>query len=92
MHSVAPPPMRFELVGFTAATYTGDMGGNFGVTQKCQLEVSDCRTCTIPEVIRTTALFTGLSGDVWVQPSGRTASGFYAACRQWTTRAPRAGR
>ena len=32
------PPVRWQLVGFTSATYTGAMGGHFGVTQKCQLE------------------------------------------------------
>ncbi len=30
----ASPPARFQLVGFTSATYTGAMGGHFGVTQK----------------------------------------------------------
>ncbi|GAG53354.1 unnamed protein product, partial [marine sediment metagenome] len=37
----APSPnsaTRFQLVGFTTQTYTGNMGGYFGVTLKCQLE------------------------------------------------------
>ena len=30
----------FQLVGFTSTAYTGNLGGVFGSTQKCQLEFS----------------------------------------------------
>ena len=49
----APASSRFQLVGFTSATYTGDMGGHFGVTQKCQLEFPGSRMCTVKEVAAT---------------------------------------
>ena len=42
----AAPPAGFQLVGFTSATYTGDMGGNFGVAKKCQLEFPNSRMCS----------------------------------------------
>lgn len=61
---------RFQLVGFTATAYTGDMGGHFGVTQKCQLEFPDSRMCSIEEVAATTAIPGGLSGDAWIHTRG----------------------
>ena len=73
VNPVAPtpaPPMRFQLVGFTTATYTGDMGGHFGVTQKCQLEFADSRMCSGQEAAETTAIPAGLSGQAWVQAEG----------------------
>ena len=62
------PPMRWQLVGFTAATYLGDMGSHFGVTAKCQLEFAVSRMCTLEEVAATTAIPAGLSGSAWVHP------------------------
>jgi hypothetical protein len=49
-----------------AAAYTGIMGGNFGVTQKCQLEFSDSRMCSAEEVLMTTSIPSGLSGVAWI--------------------------
>ena len=61
---------RFQLVGFTSASYTGDMGGHFGVTRKCQLEFAESRMCTFEEVAATTSIPDGLAGDAWAHPSG----------------------
>ena len=57
------PPVRWQLVGFTSATYLGDMGGNFGVTQKCQLEFENSRMCTTIEVEQTTSIPSELVGQ-----------------------------
>jgi hypothetical protein len=59
------PPVRWQLVGFTSATYTGAMGGNFGVTQKCQLEFPNSRMCSQEEVAATTSIPSGLVGSAW---------------------------
>jgi len=59
------PPVRWQLVGFTSATYPGAMGGNFGVTQKCQLEFPNSRMCSIEEAVATTSIPSGLSGRAW---------------------------
>jgi hypothetical protein len=61
---------RFQLVGFTSATYTGAMGGNFGVTQKCQLEFPNSRMCSIEEAVATTSIPSGLSGRAWTHAQG----------------------
>ncbi len=69
-----PPPSggssRFQLVGFTSATYPGAMGGNFGVTQKCQLEFPNSRMCSIEEAVATTLIPSGLSGHAWTHAQG----------------------
>jgi hypothetical protein len=59
------PPVRWQLVGFTSATYPGAMGGNFGVTRKCQLEFPNSRMCSIEEAVATTSIPSGLSGRAW---------------------------
>ena len=64
-------PARFQLVGFTTTTYTGAMGGNIGVTQKCQLEFPDSRMCSQEEAAATTALPTTalptlITGTAWI--------------------------
>ncbi len=68
----APPslPARFQLVGFTSATYPGAMGGNFGVTKKCQLEFPNSRMCSIEEAVATTSIPSGLSGRAWTHAQG----------------------
>jgi len=72
----APPsqPVRWQLVGFTRATYTGAMGGNFGVTQKCQLEFPNSRMCSLEEVMATTSIPSSLAGNAWTHPDPRTTS------------------
>jgi len=57
--------VRWQLVGFTSATYTGAMGGHFGVTQKCQSEFPNSRMCSLEEVAATTSIPSSLAGDAW---------------------------
>ncbi len=62
---------RFQLVGFTAATYTGDLDGVFGATRKCQNEgegFEASRMCTATEVLDTVDIPDGLVGTAWVRP------------------------
>ncbi len=68
-------PVRWQLVGFTSATYTGDMGGVFGATQKCQLEFPNSRVCSIEEVGATTSIPPTLTGEAWIN----------RGCGGWTT-------
>ena len=70
----ASPPVRWQLVGFTTATYTGAMGGHFGVTRKCQLEFPNSRMCSLEEVAITTTIPDGLNGVAWVHPQPSTLS------------------
>jgi hypothetical protein len=72
------PPVRWQLVGFTSATYTGAMGGNFGVTQKCQLEFLNSRMCRIEEVAATTSIPSSLVGNAWANPT----DWHYPDCRE----------
>lgn len=58
---------RFQLVGFTSATYTGDLGGPFGATQKCQIEFPASRMCERREVFETVTLPQGLTGNAWIR-------------------------
>jgi hypothetical protein len=68
----ASPPVRWQLVGFTTATYTGAMGGHFGVTRKCQLEFPNSRMCSLEEVAITTTIPDGLNGVAWAHPQPPT--------------------
>ena len=80
----ASPPLRWQLVGFTTATYTGAMGGFFGVTQKCQLEFPNSRMCTIIEVEQTTSIPSGLVGQAWVNEGVSQAGGLQGNnCGRW---------
>ena len=67
----SPPTARIQLVGFTAATYTGNMGGPFGVAQKCQLEFPNSRMCLRIEAQQTTTIPEGLAGRAW-RPARRS--------------------
>ncbi len=59
-----------ELTGFTSATMIADGTGVLGLTLACQAEFgSSARTCTSLEVMRTTNVPSGLTGDAWVLPS-----------------------
>ena len=75
--AVAPP--RFELVGFTAATFQGDTGV-FGFTLGCQAEFPDSRMCTSKEAIETVNVPNDLAGQgqAWIMPvqAGTTNSSF----------------
>ena len=58
----------FQLVGFTAATFTGGQGV-LGFTRACQAEFPGSRMCESQEILATTQLPSTLSGNAWVQPS-----------------------
>src|SRR5262245_6027894 len=74
----APSSSRFQIVGFTAATYNANLGGFFGATQKCQLEFPESRMCNELEVQQTTSLPGGLTGFAWVG----------VGCFAWTSTNP----
>ncbi len=80
-----------QLLGFTSATYTGYMGGHFGVTKKCQQEFPESRMCTLEEVAATIAIPAGLSGVAWIHKGRNYGAGaiFDAyvigdGCLSWT--------
>ncbi len=61
-------PAPFQLVGFTAATFTGGQGV-LGFSRACQVEFLGSRMCTSTEVMETTTIPSGLTGEAWVRPS-----------------------
>lgn len=61
-------PPGFHLVGFTTATFTGGEGV-LGFTHACQQQFPNTRMCTSREVMATTGLPVGLTGQAWVRPS-----------------------
>ena len=70
----AGPASRFQLVGFTAATFHGG-SGLFGFMIACQAEfVPDSRICMSREVFDAVDVPTG-SGDAWIQPTLVGSSG-----------------
>ncbi len=79
-------PIRFQLVGFTASTYTGDLGGPFGAAKKCQLEFPDSRICLAREVQLTTTVPDSLVGDAWATEEARPGEPIVVglSCQQWT--------
>jgi hypothetical protein len=79
----ASAPARFQLVGFTSATYTGAMGGPFGVTQKCQIEFPNSRMCSVEEVILTTTIPSGLTGTAWVHLPADDRQAVQASVEPW---------
>ena len=91
------PPVRWQLVGFTGAIYTANMGGNFGVTQKCQLEFDNSRMCSPEEVAATTSIPSGLTGVARIHVNRGTGGVIFSAafggqCQGWTSSAPFQGR
>lgn len=85
------PSAHFQLVGFTSTTYTGNMGGFFGVTQKCQLEFANSRMCTNIEVEQTTSIPSGLAGNAWVNEGINSGGLAGANCRNWLVEESSAG-
>ena len=60
---------RFQLVGFTSATYTGDTGV-LGFTRGCQAEFGLSRMCTSEEVVETVDVPNVATSDpAWVRPT-----------------------
>lgn len=83
----APPAARMQLVGFTAATFTGGQG-TFGFTSACQTEFGGAsRMCLLPEALTTTALPNLAVGTdrAWIQPTEEIAhsDGGYSNCKAW---------
>jgi hypothetical protein len=67
------PPAHWQLVGFTAATFTGD-AGLFAFSRACHAEFPGSRMCVSPEILRTSAIPAVLVGEAWVQPSPAAGS------------------
>lgn len=63
-----PKVPRFQLVGFTTATFTGGQGV-LGFTLACQQQFANSRMCTSLEILETTKVPAGLAGEAWVRPS-----------------------
>jgi hypothetical protein len=61
---------RFQLVGFTAATLSGQ-SGVLALTLACQVEFPGSRMCASGEVIKTVSIpeNLNLNGMAWVRPS-----------------------
>jgi hypothetical protein len=57
-----------QLVGFTSTLYTGNLGGVWGSTQKCQLEFPGSRMCTTEEAQTTVNLPTNIPQFSWIDP------------------------
>lgn len=75
-----PAPPRFELVGFTNATFDGDEG-YIGFTLACQGEFPGSRMCSITEIIQTVDFPSGLTGRAWVRPG--TSFSRDDTCGRW---------
>jgi hypothetical protein len=68
---VSQAPPRFQLVGFSTATLQG-IDGVLAHTLACHADFGPgTRACTTAEVLATTHVPAGLSGDAWVRPSYR---------------------
>jgi hypothetical protein len=76
---------RFQLVGFTAASYTGNMGGRFGVTRKCQLEFPGSQMCNELEIRETTTIPDGLTGAAWVDEYPTNPWNQGDSCQDWVS-------
>jgi hypothetical protein len=60
-------PLRMQLVGFTAAGFTGDTGV-LDFTLACQAEFPESRMCNSVEVLETIRVPSSLEGHAWVRP------------------------
>lgn len=82
MHGEAP-----TLVGYTTATYNGDLGGFPGANQKCQSEFSGTHMCSASEVVRSGVTIAPLV-DAWVFADLAeldSQSIFYSGCWGYST-------
>lgn len=52
-------------IKITNQTYDGNMGGHFGVTEKCQQEYRRYRMCSIEEVAISTKVPNNFSSEAW---------------------------
>lgn len=78
----AQPTTPFELVGFTAATFKGDVG-LFALTDACGEEFSRSRICEVREVAETVAPPVLTGGPAWMSEESRT----FLECAGWTSMA-----
>jgi len=79
---------RFQLVGFTAATFDPSRGV-FTYTAACQAEFPGSRMCILSEAIKTTTLptFGAGTGWAWIAPGNpmmSTMGSEYGSCNGWT--------
>ena len=59
----------FQIVGVTSQTYTGDLGGPWGATGKCDAEFPGSRMCTLAEARRTPAPVVAIPDEgAWTDP------------------------
>jgi hypothetical protein len=63
----------FQLVGFTSTLYTGNLGGIFGSTQKCQLDFPGSRMCAFEEIQKTTDVPDQIADFAWMEPASTTS-------------------
>ena len=61
------PPVRWQLVGFTAATMVGTVGP-LEIARVCAAEFAGSRTCTSAEILDTTDPPV-VNGEAWVRPA-----------------------
>lgn len=61
-------PPRFQLVGFTSVQRSCADIGIRTFQETCQAEYPGSRMCTSAEILETTAIPTGLSGEAFVRP------------------------
>ena len=65
----ASAPPRWQLVGFTSTSHTGD-AGVLAFTVACQAELGAVsRMCTSQEVLDTVTVPGSLTGSAWVRPA-----------------------
>jgi hypothetical protein len=96
---VRRPPARFQLVGFTSASFDGNEGV-LGFTAACQAEFRASRMCSSQEVLESVSL-PDLAGSAWVRPhivgggpgGNVDASGIQGlsqtlTCESWTSNRP----
>ena len=82
--SAADP--RFQLVGFTAATLTGN-SGVLGFTLACQDEFPNSRLCQLEDLWNTTQVpdLTIGTSQAWIDPGFNGISGDNSNCKGWTS-------
>lgn len=67
-------------VKITTQTYDGNMGGNFGVTRKCQDEYPKTRMCSVEEVATAIKIPRSFSGEAWVHAPACVSGTIINAC------------
>jgi hypothetical protein len=97
-----PPPAdgaRFQLVGFTTASFTGNLGGPFGANAKCQADFPGSRMCVIseaqatlePPLVRPAAAWSNALASDSSLGSAEVHGGIRYYCTQWLVPDSRSG-